>query len=95
MRRTIGISLFLLFMVSVVFLLFISAPERYLIQLHAEFPEPVEFKGAELLEGYPNELTHVSIFRFKELPAGKNISELEEIFDVAPDSLLMHHRTFS
>lgn len=66
MRRAIGISLLFLLTASIAFLPFISAPEGFLIPLHAEFPEPVEFKGAEVLKGYPNALIHVAIFRFKE-----------------------------
>jgi hypothetical protein len=89
MRRTIGISLFFLFIASVVFLLFLSSPERYLVPLHAEFPEPFEFKGAELLEGYPNELTHVAVFHFKESSRGKRVWDINETFEAPPDYIII------
>ncbi|MDK2914895.1 MAG: hypothetical protein PWQ79_1810 [Thermococcaceae archaeon] len=95
MKRVVGLFLFLVITSVVVFTFLFTSSEKYPARLNAEFQKPVGFNGAELLRGYPNAVTHVSIFRFKELPAGKNISELEEIFDVAPDSLLIEIQNIS
>lgn len=71
-----------------VFTFLLDSSEKYPARFHAEFQRPVEFNGAGLLKGYPNAVTHVAVFRFKESPAGKNVWELEEVFDVAPDYVI-------
>ncbi|WP_048152602.1 hypothetical protein [Palaeococcus ferrophilus] len=85
MKRPLGPSLFFIFIVPIAFLLFLSSPERYLVQLHAEFPEPVEFKGTDFLPGYPNDVTHVAVFRFKESSKGKRVWDINETFEAPPD----------
>ncbi|WP_054839452.1 hypothetical protein [Thermococcus sp. JCM 11816] len=84
MKRVVGLFLFLVLTSVVVFTFLLDSSEKYPARFHAEFQRPVEFNGAELLKGYPNAVTHVAVFRFKESPAGKNVWELEEVFDVAP-----------
>lgn len=88
MKRVVGLFLFLVLTSVVVFTFLLDSSEKYPARFHAEFQRPVEFNGAGLLKGYPNAVTHVAVFRFKESPAGKNVWELEEVFDVAPDYVI-------
>ncbi|AMQ18716.1 hypothetical protein [Thermococcus peptonophilus] len=89
MKRVVGLFLFLVLTSVVVFTILLNSSEKYPAKLHAGFQRPVEFNGVELLKGYPNAVTHVVVFRFKESPVGKNVWELEEVFDVAPDYLII------
>ncbi|ASJ08178.1 hypothetical protein A3L11_02630 [Thermococcus siculi] len=89
MKRTIGLFLFFFLIVSIVFLLFLSSPERYLVQLHAEFPKPVEFRGTDFLSSYPNDVTHVAIFRFRESSKGKAVWDINGTFEAPPDYVII------
>ncbi len=63
--------------------------EAYPVELEASFSKPVEFRGAELLKAYPNELTHVTVFRFADSPNGKIEWRLNETFELPVDYVVI------
>ncbi len=89
MGRYLAIFLVFLLVASAAAFLLLSSSEVYLVELEASFSNPVEFKGVELLKAYPNEVTHVAVFRFGESPEGKTEWRLNETFELPVDYVVI------
>ncbi|AIF68501.1 hypothetical protein PAP_00270 [Palaeococcus pacificus DY20341] len=61
------------------------AEEKYPIIVDAYFSTPAEFNGVQLLMSYPNEVTHVALFKFELSPDGSRYIRVEKTFDINPD----------
>ncbi|WP_297477202.1 hypothetical protein [Thermococcus sp.] len=89
MRRYLGLFLVFVLAASVGAFLLLSSSEVYPVELEANFSKPIEFRGAELLKVYPNEVTHVAIFRFSESPDGRTEWRLNETFELPVDYVVI------
>ncbi|NJE30124.1 hypothetical protein E3E38_03545 [Thermococcus sp. 18S1] len=78
-----------LVMVSV---LVLSPGEKYRVDVEAHFGSPLEFEGAELMAGYPNEVTHVALFRFRRSGGGEGDFRLVRAFDLPIDYVVAEIR---
>ncbi|CAD5245322.1 hypothetical protein [Thermococcus camini] len=78
-------------LVLVSFLIPLSG-EKYPIEVEAHFSSPFEFEGAELMAGYPNEVTHVALFKFKRSGGGRRDFRLVEAFDLPVDYVVAEIR---
>ncbi len=85
MGRYLGLFLVFVLAASVGAFLLLSSSEVYPVELEASFSKPVEFRGAELLKAYPNEVTHIAVFRFAESPNGKVEWRVKEDFELPVD----------
>lgn len=88
MGRYLALFLVFLLVASATAFLFLSS-EAYPVELEASFSNPVEFRGVELLTAYPNELTHVAVFRFRESSKGKTEWKLNETFELPVDYVVI------
>ncbi|NJD98697.1 hypothetical protein E3E26_02650 [Thermococcus sp. LS1] len=85
--------LFFIAVVIIVVGLTISlSEERYRINVEVHFASPAELEGIELLEKYPNEVTHVALFRFRYSEHGRRDFHFTEDFDVSPDYVVAEIR---
>ena len=89
MRRYLGLFLVFVLFAFVAILIVLSTPERYSVELEASFSRPVEFRGAELLKSYPNDVTHVAVFSFAESPSGRTEWRLSETFELPVDYVII------
>ena len=89
MERYLGLFLVFILIVAVGAFLMLSSQEQYPVELEANFSKPVEFRGTELLKAYPNEVTHVAVFRFSESPQGRTEWRLNETFELPVDYVVI------
>ena len=89
MGRYLGLFLVFVLAASVGAFLLLSSSEVYPVELEANFSKPVEFRGAELLKAYPNEVTHVAVFRFSESPDGRTEWRFNETFELPVDYVVI------
>ncbi|ALM76083.1 hypothetical protein [Thermococcus barophilus] len=96
-RQRIEVAFGVFLVIFVVTLLYVTSPrlrENYLVSVEAQFSsEDVKFLGAELLEGYPNPVTNVAIFKFERSLDTIRDKVLQRIsvemaFDVPPDFVI-------
>lgn len=93
MGRFLRASLFLVVasLALVSFLIFFSE-EKYQLEVEAHFSSPFEFEGAELMAGYPNEVTHVALFKFRRSEGGRRDFRLVRAFDLPVDYVVAEIR---
>ncbi|NJE10968.1 hypothetical protein [Thermococcus sp. MAR1] len=93
MGRILKASLFLVVAsLALVSFLILSSGEKYPIEVEAHFSSPLEFEGAELMAGYPNEVTHVALFKFRRSDGSRRDFRLVKAFDLPVDYVVAEIR---
>ncbi|ASJ11396.1 hypothetical protein [Thermococcus thioreducens] len=77
---------------ALVSFLILSSGEKYPIEVEAHFSSPVEFEGAELMAGYPNEVTHVALFKFRRSGGSGRDFRFVKAFDLPVDYVVAEIR---
>lgn len=73
-------------------LLILSSGEKYRVEVEAHFDSPMKFEGAELMAGYPNDVTHVALFKFRRSGGGERDFRLVRAFDLPVDYVVAEIR---
>jgi hypothetical protein len=73
-------------------LLILFSGEKYQLEVEAHFSSPLEFEGAELMAGYPNEVTHVALFKFRHSSGGGRDFRFVKAFDLPVDYVVAEIR---
>ncbi len=93
MRHFLKAFLFLAFVSLVlVSLLILFSGEKYRVEVEAHFDSPMKFEGAELMAGYPNDVTHVALFKFRRSGGGERDFRLVRAFDLPSDYVVAEIR---
>ncbi len=93
MRRFLKAFLFLA-VVSLVLvsLLILFSGEKYQLEVETHFNSPLEFEDAELMAGYPNEVTHVALFKFRRSSNGRRDFRFVKTFELPVDYVVAEIR---
>ena len=73
-------------------LLILFSGEKYQLEVEAHFSSPLEFEGAELMAGYPNEVTHLALFKFRRSSGGGRDFRFVKAFDLPVDYVVAEIR---
>ncbi|ASJ05519.1 hypothetical protein [Thermococcus barossii] len=73
-------------------LLILFSGEKYQLKVEAHFSSPLEFEGAELMAGYPNEVTHLALFKFRRSSGGGRDFRFVKAFDLPVDYVVAEIR---